>query len=393
MFLRRNERRLLIVVVSSLLLTTCLVPFSPMIGHSLKQEVCNSLGECEAYIKLLASCAEEDNTQLLARERRTVYVGGVAPERLSLAFYANKEASVVSGDGRTFERFRFYQSDEALKWLVGRDPSERAAVNASQGPAPSDFSEGLAVWLHRLGLSRAEQYEPASEIEVAQLPNGKFAVEAFNARNEAVKYRATQAVDRPEDNIDGLSRFYTWLGLQAPFLVQVDFDKQFEPVSVSLVGYARDHWSERELGNRTLGLSRLKHVSGSITNEFVIRSYELDLQSEQNREAFNEVATGWPGRQTGTKKLLQQKFESVPSGQKNNYQRFGERIIRDGKLVDSVYRVSRAVADPFELLLGIEAQIPGSLSDEPTLKDASVRDFSRPETGHQRLVNCDGGGQ
>lgn len=388
LFLRRNERRIFGVVLSCLLLSCCLVPVAPLIGYSLKQKMCESFGECEKYVELLASCSEEDNVQVLARERRVVYAEGVAPGESALAFYANEEAGIVFGNGRIYERFRFFQPEEALRWLVGRDPKERLVVDLSQGPAKADVSERLQVGLARAGFSSREGHEAVSKIEVDSFSNRKFLVEKFSAPNDSVRYRATQVVDRPEDNLDGLSRFYSWLGLQAPFLVQVDFNDAFAPVSMRLAGFGRENWSVRELGDRRLGLSRINHLAANPAGEITLRSYELDLQAEKNQDAYQNVAAGWPGRNSKAGLLVRTEYEKAQEGQLNNYQLLGERLLSDGKLVESSYRVSGPVNNPFELLLRIETQIPVSVSNTPELKDATVRDFSRPESGQKRLVNC-----
>lgn len=373
---------------------TVVLPIAPRMGFALQSNVCDSFGACQTAALMTDSCSADTRSGVGGQAATPVYFEEVAKDRVALQYFADGTAGVVADDGEGLGSHRFADAQDALRWLVARNPSESAAIDRAWGPAAAGQADAVLAGAQALGLNARTVAADTSTLVPVQ-SGDESAVMTIAGDGS---YTVHQTMTLPWQASARLTGMVTWLGQQSHLVLQTDYTSTGSPESVTLTGPARRDWDLRVLSGTSPTTGR-SMPDPPQTDEFGLRSYTLDLTRQQNAAVFNEVFParyGADGRTFAAPPADPYPTEGDESGRATEHpvETFANRVRADAVLVESTYEGSTADAQPLtpELVLALLTGMPadGDASGfSPRLSEASAVDLARPESSLSPIVNCE----
>lgn len=394
-----------------------LLPVAPRMGFALQSDACDAFGACQTAELMTDSCTADTRSGAGGQAATPVYFEEIVPGRAALRYFADGTASVVADESGGMRAHRFPASTDALRWLVGRNPAESAAVDRAWGPAAQGQTDAVLAGAEQLGLGPRTEAADTSAV-VRTTAREESAVLTAAADGSYTVHQTMTLPWRPSARLTGMLR---WMGQQSHLVVSTEHTATGAPVSVTLTAPARADWDLRVLTG-TQPKAELSRAEAPETDAFRLRSYTLDLTRQQNAQAFLDAFPTRYGEQGRT-------FPAPPAEQYPAAAEAGEgdetgegegtgegagegagdgaraaevhpvdalaaRILADAVLVETAYEGSDAQAQELtpDLLLALQAGLPvedGAHAFAPRLVEAQAMDLARPESALAPIVNCE----
>lgn len=373
---------------------TALLPVAPRMGFALQADACDTFGACQTAALMTDSCTADTRSGVGGQAVTPVYFEEVAPGAVALRYFADGTAGVVVEGEAGTQAHRFPAGEDALRWLVARNPAESAAIDRVWGPGAAGQTDAVLAEMEGAGLHA--RTASANTSTLTRLDAGDE--RAVMAVADDGTYTVHQTMALPWDRSARLTGLAAWLGQGSHLVVRTAYDARGRAVSMTLTGPARTDWDLRVLTGTqpAAGASQPEPPS---TEDFALRSYTLDLSQQRNAQAFQEVFTahyGSDGRTFAAPPDAPYPTEGNDDGTRADHpvEIFAERLRADAVLVETSYEGRAVDAAPLtaDLVLALLTGAPSEDDGEafaPRLTEAAAMDLARPESSLAPIVNCE----
>ena len=371
-----------------------ILPVAPRVGFALQAQTCDTVGACQAAALMTDSCTADTRSGVSGQAATPVYFEEVAPGRVGLRYFADGTAGVVARAGDGLESHRFPSGEDALRWLVARNPAESRAIDKVWGPTAEGQADAVLAGAEAVGLS--PRTDSADTAAVMQVEAGEEA--AVMTVGGDGTYTVHQTMALPWETSARLTGLATWMGQQSHLVIRTEYTATGRPTAVTLTGPARADWDLRVLTG-TQPNARAPQSEPPRTDAFDLRSYTLDLTRQRNAQAFQEAFPsryGAGGRTFAAPPADPYPTEAAEDGQAGVHpvEVFAQRVRADAVLVEATYESGARDAQPLTVqhVLALQTGLPtddGAGGFAPRLQEASAMDLARPESALAPIVNCE----